>query len=471
MIVPFVGSSYQMDALSFGIQRTINMYPLLGEVPNTKSVAALRKCAGLSLFATVGGGAIRNGISSVSGRSFLVSGFGFYELKEDGTSVLHGSLNTATGRVAFSENTTQVICVDGTDGFIFNKDTDTFTQITSVNFPATDTVSFQDGYFLATEKTTQKFYISNLNDGLTWDAFDFTSVESNPDDLVGVLSDNGVVWLFGDRSTEVYQNTGNADFPFERIGGAIIQTGCAAPHTIQRFDNKVMWLGIDEQGRGVVWQSEGYEARRVSTQAIERIIDTSIDFTESYSWVYHEQGHIFYCMQVKGLDTTLVYDGATRMWHERAFNNPVTNNTEQHRGSCHFLLGQKSMVGDRQTGQVYEMDLSLYDDNGDEMVCERITPHYSDETRLFSYNSFELSCETGVGLVSGQGSDPKVMMTYSDDGGRTWSNELFQEIGKIGDYYQRAVWRRLGRARRRVFKVAYSDPTFFQINEAYVNAT
>lgn len=471
MKIPFIGSSYQMDALSFGIQRSINMYPIMAEVQNTKSVSALRKASGLVEFATVGGGAIRGCISSTSDRAFVVSGFDFYEVLADGTSVLHGTLNTATSRVSMAENADQIIVVDGTDGWIFTKDTDVFEQITSVNFPTCSIVSYQDGYFLTVEDGTQKFYISNLNDGLTWDALDFTSVESNPDNLNSIISDNGNVWLFGNRSVEVYENTGNAVFPFERISNAIIQTGCAAPFTVQKFDNTIAWLGVDEQGRGIVWKTEGYEARRLSTQAIEKRIDESEDFTESYSWVYHEQGHIFYCLQVKGLDTTLVYDGATGQWHERMFKDPVTNTRQQHRGSCHFFFNQKNLVGDRETGQIYDMDLSYYDDAGNEMICERISPHYQDEKRLVSHSAFELDMEVGVGLNNGQGDDPKIMLQYSDDGGRTWSNELWRDMGKIGDHYQRVVWRQLGRARDRVYKVRVSDPVFFQINEATINAT
>ena len=471
MDIPFVGGSYQMDALSFGIQRSVNMYPIISEVANTKSVTALRKTSGLVKFANVGGGAIRGCVSSTSGRAFAVSGFDFYEINEDGTSTNRGSLNTATSRVSISENTTQIIIVDGLEGWIFNKDTNAFTEITSVNFPICEIVSFQDGYFLTVEKNTQKFYISNLNDGLTWDALDFTSVESNPDSLNSVISDNGNVWLMGNRSVEVYQNTGNADFPFERIDGAIIQTGCAAPFTVQKFDNAVAWLGVDEQGRGVVWKSEGYEAKRLSTQAIEKRIDESEDFTESYSWVYHEQGHIFYCMQVKGLDTTLVYDGSTGQWHERMFKDTSTNKWQQHRGSCHMFFNQRNLVGDRETGDIYDMDLSYYDDFGEEMICERISPHYSIEKRLMAYASFELDTEIGVGLVNGQGDDPQIMMQYSDDGGRNWSDELWTSLGKLGEFYNRVVWRQLGTARDRVFRIRVSDPVFFQINKATINAT
>lgn len=470
MKVPFVGPSYQMDALSFGVQRSINFYPLLAEVANTKSVSALRGTSGYVEFADVGGGPIRWGISSTSGRLFVVSGDGFYEIDTAGVGTLRGTLNTQTGIVSIAENFTQIIIVDGTDGWIFTKGDNTFVQITDLDFPTCAVVDFQDGYFLVTETDTQKFFVSALNNGLSWDATDFTSVESSPDDLISVISDNGNVWLFGNRSAEVYQNTGNIDFPFERIAGAIIPTGCAGKFTVAKFDNTVVWLGIDEQGQGVVWTAQGYTAKRISTQAIEVLINSADDFTDSFAWTYHEQGHIFYCLQIRGLETTLVYDGSTQNWHERMFKDPITNTRQLHRGSCHMFFDQKNLIGDRLSGKVYHMDLAFQDDDGDEQIRERISPHYQDEKRLISYGSFELDMEVGVGLNTGQGSDPQIMLQYSDDGGNTWSNEIWTTIGKIGKYRNRAIWRRLGTGRDRVFKVRVSDPVFVQINEAFINS-
>lgn len=470
MKVPFVGSSYRMDARSFDVQRSINLYPLVSESNHSKSPTALRAAPGLELFATAGGGAIRGAISSTSGRAFVVSGQEFYEINTDGTTTLRGTLNTQVGNISIVENITQIMIVDGQDGWVFTKATNSFAQITDVNFPTTSIATYQDGYFIVIEDGTQNFYISAINDGTSWGALDFTTVESSPDDLVSLISDNGNLWLFGNRSTEVFQNTGAAAFPFQRIPGAVIQTGCAAAFTVQKFDNSVAWLGVDEQGRGVVWQADGYNARRLSTQAIERRINSVDNFQESYAWVYHQQGHLFYVLQIKGLDTSLVYDGSTGEWHERMYKNPITNNFEPHRGQCHFFFAQKNLVGDRESGNIYRLGLDVYDDNGDEQPKIRIAPIISDEKRLISHASFELDMEVGVGLTTGQGSNPQIMLQYSDDNGYTYSSELWTDIGAKGNYETRVVWRQLGSSRDRVYKIMITDPVFVQINEAYLNS-
>lgn len=471
MKVPFVGSSYQMDALSFGIQRSINFYPLLSEVANTKSVTALRSTAGYKLFCEIGGGAIRGVIGSTASRSFWVSGNEFYEVYADGTSQLWGTLNTQVDNVSMAENPFQVIVVDGLNGWIFTKTTNTWEQITDADFPVSSYVTFQDGYFLAVVDGTQEYAISAINDGLSWNVLDRNTAESSPDNLIGVFADNGNIWCVGNRSIEVHQNTGAASFPFQRIQGAIIQTGCASMFTFQKFDSTVIWLGVDEQGNGIVWEANGYTAQRVSTQAIEKLINSASDYSDSYAWVYHEQGHVFYCLQIRSLKTTLVYDGSTKQWHERMYKDSVTNTEQLHRGACHVYFGNKNLIGDRLSGKIYHLSLKFNSDDGDELIRERISPHYQDEKRLVSYGSFELDMEVGVSLNIGQGSDAQIMMQYSDDGGRNWSSELWRSLGKVGNYSQRVIWRRLGLARDRVFKVRVSDPVFVQINEAYVNGS
>lgn len=468
--LPIAGPTYQMEAASFDNQRSVNLYTIMSESGNSVSPAALITTPGLSLFATVGGGPIRGCIESDS-RAFFVSGNGFYEIDSAGAETLRGTLNTLTSRCQLADNPTQIMIIDGVNGYIFNKTTNTLTQITSPNFPTPSSLTFQDGYFIVSEANSSKYYISSLNNGLTWGALDFTTVEGSPDALVAVRSNRSNIWAFGTKITEVYQNTGNANFPFQRISGAFIQTGCAAPNTIRNLDNRLIWLGIDENGDSIVWMTNGYNAQRISTQAIERKIGESSRFDESFAWTYHENGHAFYVLQVKGLNTTLVFDISTQMWHERVYRNPSTANEEQHRGACHLYAFNKHLVGDRENGNIYMMRQGIYSDNGDPMVRKRVTQHISEAKQLITHKQLELDMEVGVGLVSGQGSTPQIMMRYSDDSGRTWSSELWRDIGAIGDYGRQVIWNKLGRSRDRVYEFSISDPVFVQFNELILNGT
>jgi hypothetical protein len=461
-----------MDSVQFDNQRSINLFPIASEVGTSKSPNALRSVPGYVEFADLGGGPIRNALKTANGKAWVVSGYDLYQVNTDGTGTLRGTLLTGVSRVSMAENGTQLMIVDGTYGYILDMDTNTFSQITDVDFPADPTnCTFLNGYFIVAAGGTANAYRSDIYDGLAWDPLNTSRADTNPDNLVGVYADHGNLWMIGEVSGEVWQPDPSEDFGFSAIPGATIQTGCAAIGTFCQFDNSVAWLGIDQYGRGVVWKAVGYDVQRISTQAIEARISQADNFTDSYAYVYHEQGHIFYCLQIRTLDTTLVYDGATGVWHERAFNNPTTNQMQQHRGSCHFFFDQKNLIGDRQTGKIYNQDLSLNSFDGGYIRRRRISPHIQKEKQELVYSSVELDVQTGVGLTTGQGSDPQIMMKYSNDGGETWSNERWVTMGKIGKYKTRVRWSRCGTARDRVFWWEITDPVFVQMNACYINAT
>ena len=61
-------------------------------------------------------------------------------------------------------------------------------------------------------------------------------------------------------------------------------------------------------------------------------------------------------------------------------------------------------------------------------------------------------------------------MRYSDDGAKTWSNYRSTSMGKIGEYQNRCVWRRNGRARGRIYQFRVTDPVKVSINGAYIES-
>ncbi len=99
----------------------------------------------------------------------------------------------------------------------------------------------------------------------------------------------------------------------------------------------------------------------------------------------------------------------------------------------------------------------------------RRTPHLNVEHARLTFNSLEVLAQVGAGLLSGQGSDPQIMLRWSNDGGRTWSREHWTTLGRIGAYRTRVLWTRLGQARDRVFEVVVSDPVACSLITAYLN--
>ncbi len=460
MKIPLVGPSYQQRSIPFDGQRTLDQ--------QGKEVSALYGTPGLTLFGTAGTGPIRGMFTAHDDRVYVVSGSGLYEMSSTGTATLRGSLDSSSGIVSIDENPFQLGICDGTYVYIFTYTTNIFAKVTDVDLPTAGTLTFIDGYFVINQNSSGKFYISALNDGTSWAALDFATAESSPDDLLRVRNAVGQLWLLGSKTSEIWTNTGASAFPFERISGAKMEVGILAPHTAVPCDNSLFWVGKDNIGMGIVYRAQGFSPLRISTEPIELIIQaaTSPSFIRAYT--YQQDGHTFYVLTGGGLATTLVYDISTQQWHERAYLNSF-GEFEQHLGITGIFAFSRQLVGSRNDGKIYTMSLDVYDDDGDDMASERIYTHLSDENKRQRYNSLEIAMETGIGLQSGQGSDPQITLWLSNDCGRSFSNGYTTSFGMVGNYKTRAIFRRLGTAFDLTFKIRITDPVKRVLIGSYLN--
>lgn len=465
MKIGLVGPSYEQRSLPFDAQRTINLFPVFDQ--QGKEVAALYGTPGLLLFATAGTGPIRGEFSSSNGRAFAVSGNTLYELDENGDETSRGTLLTDSGNITIDENPTQLIICDGEDGYIFTYADNTLVQITDTDFPSAGTVTYIDSYFIVNRNDSGRFYISSVNNGTGWAALDFANAESSPDELRRVLRALGQLWLFGAKTTEIWTNTGDASFPFQKISGAVLEKGIMAPHTAVSFGGSVFWVGQDNDGNGVVYRAKGFSPQAVSTEAISLAIGRATDKENMRAYTYQQDGHEYYVLTGGGLETTLVLDITTDLWHEKAWLN-VHGEFEQHLASCCMFAFGKILVGSRRSGDIFQLDMETYSDNGGAIARERIYTHVSNEGERTRYNSLEIGFETGVGLQSGQGSDPVCTLSISKDGGRTWGTEYTAFIGRVGEYLKKVRFRRLGIAEQLTFKLRITDPVKVAITGSYL---
>lgn len=466
MKIGLVGGSYLERSLPFDAQRSINYYPVLDQ--EGKEVSALYGTPGLSLFSTAGAGPIRNGFTASNDRTFVISGDKVYEINSAGSSIVRGSLDGNFGNVSIAENGFELAICDGTSVYIFTYLTNAFTKVTDIDLPSSGTITFIDGYFIVNKNNSGAFYISGLYDGLSWSALDFASAESSPDDLLRPFNAFGQLCLLGKLTGEFFTNTGASKFPFERIAGGKIEMGIYAPHTAVSVDNSIFWVGRDSIGAGIVYRANGFTPQRVSTHAIEQAIARATDPENMVAFSYQQDGHTFYFLTGGGLETSLVFDLTTGYWHERAYLND-DGILERHLASCCMFAFGKHLVGSRIDGKIYAMSHDYNDDNGREIVGERVFTHISDEGMPFTMNALEIGFESGVGTQNGQGENPVVSLSMSRDGARTWFSCGSVPIGAVGHYRQKIAFRRLGTARQATFKLRVTDPVRRAICGSYLH--
>jgi hypothetical protein len=351
-------------------------------------------------------------------------------------------------------------------------------------FSGATSVDIVDNYFVYNRPNTQQFGASNplspISQGLS-----FSSKDGAPDNLVSLIVDHREIYLLGETSSEVWVDVGTFPFPFQRIPGTSTQHGIAAKASVYRLGNSFAYLSRNNRGQAMIMQMNGYTPTRISNHAVEQtLVGKYVD--DALAWTYQQEGHECYVITFPTLDLTWVYDATTTMWH-KWLSVDTLNVFHRHRGNCCAVFNGQVLVGDYQNGIIYLLDPDNYTDNGNEIRRVRRAPHivtdlqrqYLQELQIqfqpgvgltgYSQSSFSPTnavagigiagiAIAGTGIVQTVGANPQAMLRWSNDGGSTWSNEHWTTIGQTGKYTNRAIWRRLGWSRDRVFEVVVTDP-------------
>jgi len=332
-------------------------------------------------------------------------------------------------------------------------------------FTGADVVDIVDNYFVYNRPNTQQWGSSSILSPIS-PALSFSSKDGAPDDLVSMIVDHREVYLLGESSSEVWVDSGLFPFAFQRIPGTSTQHGIAAKFSVARLGNSFAYLSKNIRGDGQVMMMNGYTPTRISTHAVEYSIEGGY-IADARAWTYLMEGHEVYVVSFPTLDLTWAYDIATGMWHKWLWVDNQ-NVFHRHRGNCHSHFQGVNLVGDWENGQIYMLDSTNYTDNGNEIRRLRRAPHLISDYQRQYFHELQIHFQPGVGLPDG--SAPQAMLRWSDDGGSTWSNEHWSSIGVQGAYKNRAIWRRLGESRDRIFEVVITDPINSVITAANLKA-
>lgn len=467
--IPFIGPSYTLRSVTADCQKTVNLFPVKNELGTGKSNFFLQGTPGIKLYQTIETLAetttIRAMFTNSKDELFVIAGSSFVKIYLDEfneiTQRALGSLATTTGKAAMADNGFQIGIVDGDNYYIYNYETDVFEQYYNEDapFPGSDTITYFSSYFVFIERNTQKFFITKPLDPYTLDPLDFASAEYSPDNLITSIALNQSLYLFGKNTIEVWYNSGASDFPLQTMNGGAIQFGCIAPYSVVNCMNAPVFLGRDSNGAGTIYMINGNSCERISNLAVEYFIQNEQNIEDAVAYSYQQEGHYFYVINFPSAKTTWAFDFTTQLWHERQYFNTTTAIPERQRQQYHVYWNKKHLVSDYSLNKIYEMSLDFYDDDGNPIQRIRRSPHLQNPEldRMF-FAEFQLDLDVGDPFYMSYSDKPKIHLRFSDDGAKTWSNILTVTLDKKGNYKTRAIWRRLGSSRDRIWEVSLTDP-------------
>jgi len=310
MKIPFIGDTSKNVSAFVNAQESINLQLAL-DPKSEKAKYFLRNTPGLIDFSDTTNASATRCMHVFKDKLYAVAGNSVYEITTAGVSSLLGTITTSTGHVSMADNGTQLIIVDGTNkGYIVTPGA--IALITDADFPAATSVVFHDSYFVVSEASSGRIWTSASYDGTSWNGLDFATAGANSDNLVGLGTTQQNIWLLGTESVEIYYASGNPDFPFDRVPGAVIDLGCRSIASITEIEGRIYWLS----SMGTIVRNNGYASEKISSDAIDYQISTYSVVEDATSYSYTLEGITYYVITFPTADVTWVVNTLNGFWHE-----------------------------------------------------------------------------------------------------------------------------------------------------------
>lgn len=464
--IPIVGPSYKSRELPLSAQVTKNLYPSID--PEAKTITSLHTFPGLKDWATTQS-AVDRGMHVANGVLYKVSGDTLYSINSSGTATSLGTI-AGSGRCDFANDSIYLVIVTGGTAYALTIATSTLTAISDADLSSPTTVGYLNTHFIYDQNsgTAGQFVTSEVTDPTTINALNYAEAESHPDDILRIQIYNQLVYFFGSDTIEPWWNSGVGNPPFDRVQGGVKPYGLAGPWAVAQDDDFLYLLDNNRNPQRVA----GLQFQPIGNNALGKEWATYSTIADCEVMTYLIEHQRFVQFNFPGANRSWCYHEPSNTWFQLSYGV----NNARHRGSSYAFCYGKHLMADHSNGQVYELDFDTFQDSGDVIQRKRTTGPihgglYDRPGEWMHFNHVRFDVLVGVGINTGQGSDPQLMVRYSDDGGYTWSAQIFYPLGAGGDYLRQVNLYDQGRAFSRIYELSYSEPTEFAIFSATANVT
>ena len=496
--INIVGESSPSRSRQYSPQSTINLYPEVNQAGRTG--AALMCWPGTRRIAPAPAGDLifegnNRGLYVFKNELYEVRDEGLYKLTYDSATDLltyFGSTSYTlgptsrigqiygSGRCVFADD--GVVMVIVADGRVYTYDGTTFAEVVDPNLDDPNAVAFINNQWIY-DGLDGGFIVSDVGDPASLNPLNYASAEALGDDLIRPYAFNQLLYLFGEKSTEVWYNSGVGNPPFDRVEGGIIAKGISGVYCICNTDQFLYFLGDDRN----VYQATSSQLRSIMTPAMATAFESYATVSDSFFFNLKIEGQDFIVMTFPTENVTWCYSETTNFWFQLNSGSQGGRYVANSYAYCYgkHLLGTTELptpsAGELLNyAGVCELDIDTYSDmqnqyyitNGTQIKERIISPINGDligaPGNRVMMNKLNLIMQTGVGIATGQGSSPTVMLSLSTDGGETWTSEYQVGIGAGGRYQTRVEWWHIDSFYDGTIKIRFSDPVFVSIERAVI---
>jgi hypothetical protein len=433
-----------------------------------------------------------------------------------------GSLETNQGDVFITENNNgQILITDGLFVYVYNWVDNTFlSSETDFDFPFNNPgfCSFQNGRIIIAAQNSTNWVLSGFNDATSWstDAASVGSIQTKPDFIqaaVPVPGGSNNLLVFGQTVAELWQDVGNALFPYQRNSTFNSDFGCINPSTIAFLNNQIVWIAINDNSGPVLMVMQGSQVQSISTDGIDFTIGNLSDPTNCTGFLFQQDGHLLYQFTFPTDNISYAYDFETGL-----FSSVSDQNLSYHiaREVVYFQPTNNYYFVSLNGGNIFQFSSNFPDAEYGPADIQpipriRITPPLRLPTQryfiikslgftieqgqpnkvtnhaIIQADHIQLTTESGnligtqdgniIGTESEENptvvadfitSDSNVYLAISRNGGQTFSSFLPMPMNPTGKYKSRFIYQRLGQANDATFQLRFVGPDRFVVTDGIV---
>ncbi len=399
---------------------------------------------------------VNRGMTVFVNELYKVTDNTLFKISSTGVATDLGTIN-GSNRCIFANDGTNLIITTGGTGYQLTGTT--LTEITDSDFENGNSVTYLQQQMVY-DGNGGRFQVSDVGDPNSLQPNNFATAESSPDDTIRVFAFRERVYVFGEKSVETWYNSGVGNPPFSRVNGGTMNVGLAAIHSVGATDDFCYFLGDDRR----VYRFSSHQPQNITSIAVSHQIDLLGDVSDAAGGIVRIEGQSFYVLTFPSADVTLVFNEQSNAW----FNLSTGADELRYIGDGYAEVYGKRLIADKASGGILELDLNTFTDNGQVRIQERIfgpingTALGVDGERLLM-SWVDIIMQMGVGLVTGQGENPQLMVSASFDGGKTFSQEQDVLIGRQGEGRIKARFDHTESFYDCYIKVRLSDPVFLSI--------